>query len=230
MSHELRTPLHSIIGYSEILQEDLEKTPENASSDDARRIRGAANHLLTLINEVLDLSAIESGGFKLNPVPINISTLLQDVADTVRPIGARQGTSVTVTVEGDIPSLAIDGLRLQQCVLNLASNACKFTVNGHVNISACLDRDSAPPKLSIVVADTGIGIAKEDQERLFQPFTQIDNSATRAQEGTGLGLVIAQKIAQAMGGNVELNSTLGLGSTFTLNVAAHLTETADGKT
>lgn len=220
MSHELRTPLNSIIGYSDILEEDLEKSPELASPHDARRIRHAADHLLTLINEVLDLSTIESGKFQLNPGPADIESILQDVATTLHPIASKQDTHLAVSVEEDIPILAIDGLRLKQCVLNLATNACKFTQNGNVDIRAQLDREFPTPKLTIVVADTGIGIAQADQALLFEPFVQVDSSATRAQEGTGLGLVITKRLAQAMGGDVTLTSTPGLGSTFTLSVAA----------
>ena len=224
MSHELRTPLNSIIGYSEMLEEDLERAPEMASPDDVRRIRLAADHLLNLITEVLDLSAIESGKFKLSPTPVDIGALIHDVAETVRPIGAKQGTSIETTLDGDIPILMIDGLRLKQCVLNLASNACKFTQNGQVSIRVSVDKNNQNQRLIFVVADTGIGIMPEHQARLFQAFVQVDNSATRAHEGTGLGLVITQKLAQAMGGDVTLSSTPGVGSIFTLSVAADLKE------
>lgn len=226
MSHELRTPLNSIIGYSEILEEDLETAPTIASPDDARRIRSAADHLLTLINEVLDLSAIESGKFKLNPSPVDIRTILQEVADTVRPAAAKLGTSVRICVGEDIPTLSIDGLRLKQCVLNLASNACKFTQDGEVHISASMKAVEGDPTLVVVVADTGIGITQEDQARLFQPFSQLDDGATRAQDGTGLGLVITQKIARAMGGEVSVQSSPGLGATFTLSISAGAKETS----
>lgn len=220
MSHELRTPLNSIIGYSDILEEDLEKAPEIASPEDARRIRRAADHLLTLINEVLDLSTIESGKFKLNPGPVRIDSILQGVADAVRPLAAKQGTSIAINVEAEIPILAIDGLRLKQCVFNLASNACKFTQSGQVHIRAYLEGNQANRNLCIAVADTGIGIAPENQARLFVPFVQVDGTATRSQEGTGLGLAITKKLAQAMGGDVTLVSTPGLGSTFTLRIEA----------
>ena len=230
MSHELRTPLNSIIGYSEMLEEDLERAPEMASPDDVRRIRFAADHLLNLITEVLDLSAIESGKLKLSPTPVDISVLIHDVAETVRRISAKQGTSVETTLDGDIPNLMIDGLRLKQCVLNLASNACKFTQNGQVNICVDIDKSKPNQTLRVIVADTGIGIMPEHQARLFQPFFQVDSSATRAHEGTGLVLVITQKLAQAMGGDVTLSSTPGVGSIFTLSVPAHLIETANGTT
>lgn len=220
MSHELRTPLNSIIGYSDILEEDLEKSPEIASPEDARRIRRAADHLLTLISEVLDLSAIESGKFKLNPGPVRVESILHGVADALRPLGAKQSTSIAISVEGEIPILAIDGLRLKQCVFNLASNACKFTQNGQVHIRASMDGNQANRHLCIAVSDTGIGITPDDQARLFQPFVQVDGTATRSQEGTGLGLAITKKLAQAMGGDVTLVSTPDVGSTFTLCIEA----------
>ncbi len=220
MSHELRTPLNAIIGYSEILEEDLEDTPENANPDDARRIRRAARHLLTLINEVLDLSKIESGRLELINGPVDIAALLKDVEETVRPIGARHNNRVDLDVIGKMPVLETDASRLKQCLLNLATNACKFTKDGRVTIRASIEMRGGAPMLEVVVADTGIGIRPEDQARLFQPFIQVDGTETRAQDGTGLGLVITRKLAQAMGGDVSMTSTPGVGSTFTLSVAA----------
>ena len=220
MSHELRTPLTAIIGYSEILEEDLEDAPEHAKPEDARRIRRAARHLLTLINEVLDFSKIESGHLEIINGPVNIEALLRDVEETVRPIGTRNGNRLEITVGGKIPMLETDYARLKQCLLNLATNACKFTKDGRVTIGASIETHSGAPMLEIVVADTGIGIKPEDQARLFQPFIQVDGTLTRSQDGTGLGLVITRKLAQAMGGDVSLASTAGVGSTFTLSIAA----------
>ncbi len=220
MSHELRTPLNAIIGYSEIIEEDLEQAPEEASADDARRIRRAARHLLTLINEVLDLSKIESGRLELINGPVDVAALLHDVEETVRPIGAGNGNVVTLDVVGAIPMLETDGARLKQCLLNLATNACKFTKDGRITIRAGLEHRNGARVLEIAVIDTGIGIKAEDQARLFQPFVQVDGTETRAQDGTGLGLVITRKLAQAMGGDVSLISTAGVGSTFTLVIAA----------
>jgi signal transduction histidine kinase/CheY-like chemotaxis protein len=220
MSHELRTPLNAIIGYAEIIEEDLESAPEDASPDDARRIRRAARHLLTLINEVLDLSKIESGRLELINGPVDVAALLREVEETVRPIGAANGNVVTLDIVGRIPVLTTDAARLKQCLLNLATNACKFTRDGRVIIRAGLENRNGASMLDVAVIDTGVGIAPEDQARLFRPFVQVDGSETRRQDGTGLGLVITRKLAQAMGGDVALLSTPGLGSTFTLSIAA----------
>ena len=220
MSHELRTPLNAIIGYAEILEEDLEDAPDHADPDDARRIRRAARHLLTLINEVLDLSKIEAGHLELINGPVDIAALLRDVEETVRPIGAGNGNRVVLDVIGDMPLLDTDGARLKQCLLNLATNACKFTRDGRVTVRAGLEMRDGAPMLEVAVIDTGIGIKPEDQARLFTPFIQVDGSDTRTQDGTGLGLVITRKLAQAMGGDVSMISTAGVGSTFTLSIAA----------
>jgi len=220
MSHELRTPLNAIIGYAEILEEDLEEAPEEANADDARRIRRAARHLLVLINEVLDLSKIEAGRLELIYEPVDIAALLREVEETVRPIGAGNGNTVVLDIVGRIPTLETDAARLKQCLLNLATNACKFTKSGRVTIRAAIENRGGASVLEVAVVDTGIGISQEDQERLFQPFVQVDGAETRMQDGTGLGLVITRKLAQAMGGDVSLVSTQGLGSTFTLTIAA----------
>ncbi|MDZ4775310.1 MAG: ATP-binding protein [Alphaproteobacteria bacterium] len=220
MSHELRTPLNAIIGYAEILEEDLEAAPEEANADDARRIRRAARHLLLLINEVLDLSKIEAGRLELIDGPVDVAALLREVEETVRPIGAGNGNKVVLDIVGRIPTLETDGARLKQCLLNLATNACKFTKDGRVTIRAAIETRGGASVLEVAVVDSGIGISHEDQARLFQPFVQVDSAETRKQDGTGLGLVITHKLAQAMGGDVSLVSTPGLGSTFTLTIAA----------
>jgi signal transduction histidine kinase/CheY-like chemotaxis protein len=226
MSHELRTPLNAIIGYAEILEEDLEDTPETANPDDARRIRRAARHLLTLINEVLDLSKVEAGKLELVNGPVDVQALLRDIEETVRPIGQANGNRVVLDTVTVMPSIETDGARLKQCLLNLATNACKFTKGGRVTIRADIAVRDGAPVLEVAVIDTGIGISLEDQARLFKPFVQIDGSETRTQDGTGLGLVITRKLAQAMGGDVTLLSTAGVGSTFTLYIPARSSDGA----
>jgi signal transduction histidine kinase/CheY-like chemotaxis protein len=226
MSHELRTPLNAIIGYAEILEEDIEHAPEDASADDARRIRRAARHLLTLINEVLDLSKIEAGRLELISETVDVDALLREVEETVHPIAAGNGNTMVLDIVGRIPPLQTDGARLKQCLLNLATNACKFTRDGRVTIRAGLETRHGAEMLEVAVIDTGIGIAREDQARLFTPFVQVDGAETRKQDGTGLGLVITRKLAQAMGGDVTMISTPGLGSTFTLAVAARRADAA----
>ncbi|TPW05117.1 MAG: two-component hybrid sensor and regulator [Alphaproteobacteria bacterium] len=220
MSHELRTPLNAIIGYAEIIEEDHEGSEATTSADDARRVRRAARHLLTLINEVLDLSKIEAGRLEIISGPVDVAALLRDVEETVRPIGAGNGNKVVLDIAGRVPILETDGARLKQCLINLATNACKFTSDGRVTIRAAIENRAGVRVLEIAVIDTGIGISREDQAKLFQPFVQVDGTETRNQDGTGLGLVITRKLAQAMGGDVSLVSTPGIGSTFTLSLPA----------
>jgi signal transduction histidine kinase/ActR/RegA family two-component response regulator len=230
MSHELRTPLNAIIGYAEIIEEDLESAREDASPDDARRIRRAARHLLTLINEVLDLSKIEAGRLELVNGPVDVATLLREIEETVRPIGAGNRNKVVLDIVGRVPTIETDRARLKQCLLNLATNACKFTSSGRITIRASIEDRGGGPMLEVAVVDTGVGIKREDQARLFQPFVQVDGKETRTQDGTGLGLVITRRLAQAMGGDVTLVSSPGVGSTFTLSIPAREAVAARART
>lgn len=224
MSHELRTPLNSIIGYSEMLEEDLERAPDMASPDDVRRIRFAADHWLNLITEVLDLSAIESGNLKLSPTPVDLGTLIHDVAETVRPIGAKKGTSVETTLDGDIPILMIDGRRLKQCVLNLASNACKFTQNDQVSIRAVSTKTIQIKDLSLLLQILASGSRLSNRHDYSNPLSKSITAQRGFTKAPASALFITQKLAQAMGGDVTLSSTLGVRSLFTLSVAAALNE------
>ena len=216
MSHELRTPLNAIIGYSELLQElaDLDGRPE--ALPDLAKINRAGKHLLTLINDILDISKIEAGRMDLALESLVVSDLIQEVRSTIEPLVAANGNSLEI-VGADAPlSIRNDVTRLRQCLLNLLSNACKFTRNGAIQL--ILERHTASGSDWIVfqVSDTGIGMTTEEMGRLFQPFTQADASTTRRYGGTGLGLAITRKIAQLMGGDVTVESTPGQGSTFTL--------------
>jgi signal transduction histidine kinase len=219
MSHELRTPLNAVIGYAEILEEDLGGKAMEAEATDAARIRRAARSLLVLINEVLDFSKIEAGKLELTPVATDIPRLIEDVVATTAHLAQAHGNIVDVRIHPALKEVELDGQRLHQCALNLVSNACKFTNNGRVTISVTREADRAGAQLQIAVEDTGQGIAPADQERLFQPFVQVDGSQTRKQDGTGLGLVITRRLAQLMGGDVTMESKLGVGSRFTLRVA-----------
>jgi signal transduction histidine kinase len=220
MSHELRTPLNAVIGYAEIIQEDLESGDTDSSAADLDRIRNAASHLLAMINEVLDLSRIEAGKLDLRPTPIDLHALLRGAMDTVRPTAAKQRTVCQLNIACGVETLIADETRVRQCVLNLLSNAAKFTQNGVVALDARACRIGSAPGFAISVKDTGAGIKPEQLERLFQPFVQIDASHTRAHDGAGLGLVITRRLARAMGGDVQAHSKLGQGSTFTLYLPA----------
>ena len=166
---------------------------------------------------MLDLSRIEAGKLELKQVEYDLTALLRGALDAVKPTAAKQRTNCSLTIAPGAPALVRgDETRVRQCVLNLLSNAAKFTVNGVVAVEARPCRIGADQGVAILVRDTGAGISRQDLARLFQPFTQVDNSATRTHEGAGLGLVITRRLARAMGGDVVAASTIGEGSTFTL--------------
>jgi signal transduction histidine kinase len=215
MSHELRTPLNAIMGYAEIVEEDLAAGNTAKSAGDLARVRSAAQHLLGLINEVLDLSRVEAGKLDLSIAAVDLDALARDALQTVVPAAAKNGTTCTLVAESELGALATDGGRLRQCLLNLLSNAAKFTSDGRIVLSVRRTGDG----VAFEVTDTGIGISPEDQARLFQPFVQVDASETRAFDGTGLGLAITRRLAQALGGDVTVWSERGRGSTFTLTAA-----------
>ena len=225
MSHELRTPLNAVIGYAEIVEEDLLSGATERSAEDLVKIRNSAGHLLTLINEVLDLSRIEAGKLELRLCDVNIGALMGEALDTVRPLAVRNMTQCRVEIGAGVGSVYADETRVRQCILNLLSNAAKFTKSGQILLDARLCRIGGGAGVAISVRDTGKGISAENLARLFQPFVQVDNTKTRAHDGAGLGLVITRRLARAMGGDVTASSKVGRGSTFTLylpvRAAAH---------
>jgi signal transduction histidine kinase len=226
MSHELRTPLNAVIGYSEIVQEDLESGDTATSAGDLMRIRNAANHLLAMINEVLDFSRIEAGKLELRRSQFDLRALLHDALDAVKPTAAKNGTVCSIEIAPEIGLANTDETRLRQCVLNLLSNAAKFTHDGVIALEARRCRVGGAPGVAVAVRDTGPGIEPEQLRRLFSPFVQGDASHTRAHDGAGLGLVITRRLARAMGGDVAVTSKPGCGSLFTL----YLPLTAAGET
>jgi PAS domain S-box-containing protein len=222
MSHELRTPLNAVIGYSEILIEDLSMSGVAESAEDAGRIRKAACHLLELINEILDLSKIEAGRLEMRPEPTDLAQILRDVAEAVRPAAQAAGTQLTLAATPAPLTLVTDPTRLRQCLLNLLSNATKFTQKGAIEVRVQAHGEGPAGVLTIAVKDTGIGMSPDQLARLFQPFVQADPSSTRKYGGTGLGLVITRRLARALGGDVSVESALDVGSTFTLSIARDL--------
>ena len=218
MSHELRTPLNAIIGYAEMLQEDAEDSGDATAVQDLGRILTAAKHLLSLINEILDLSKIEAGRMEVAASAFDPEEMLDDLAETMRPLAEANGNSIQLAGTLSDCLLHTDAMKLRQGVLNLLSNACKFTRDGRIDIM--LDRRAlnGVDQIFVTVRDTGIGMSKEHMSRLFQPFVQADPSITQQYGGTGLGLTITRRFAQLLGGDVSVESVLGQGSSFTLHV------------
>ena len=215
MSHELRTPLNAVIGYTEILAEDLASDPMSAQLSDLDRIHAAARHLLSLINQMLDLAKIEAGRLDLDLGPVDLA---REVVDTVAPMATENRNRLSIDIPHQLPLVNADNLRLRQCLMNLMSNACKFTTDGDVRLQLRVAAEGATPCIEFAVSDTGIGMTQDQLARLFQPFTQADASTTRRFGGTGLGLAITRSLAQLMGGDVKVVSQDQVGSTFTLSV------------
>ncbi len=220
MSHELRTPLNAIIGYSELLQEDESAAGNQSAVADLGRIQRAARHLLDLINDVLDFSKIEAGRMNLNLEVIPAQTLLEQVISLVQPLARKNGNRLVVEDGAGACLVYADVMRLRQTLLNLLSNAIKFTDGGTVTLSIHEETAENRRWVCWTVRDTGIGIAAENIGRLFQPFCQLDASATRRYGGTGLGLAISQRFCEMMGGRITVESRLGEGTAFTVRLPA----------
>ncbi len=210
MSHELRTPLNAIIGYTELLLED---EPRHDQIEDLEHIRRAGGHLLNLINQVLDLSKLEAGKLSFVAEEVDLDHLTGEVIDTAEVL-ARRNRNVLVVSGGALGIALLDGTRLRQVLLNLLSNACKFTHDGRVVVAG---RDLGT-HVAISITDSGVGIAPDTLERLFQPFVQADANTSRQYGGTGLGLAIARHFVERMGGRLTVESVVGEGSTFTVTL------------
>ncbi|HEY9022723.1 MAG TPA: response regulator [Burkholderiaceae bacterium] len=220
MSHELRTPLNAIIGYSEMLEEASEDVGQDDFIPDLQKIRGAGKHLLDLINDILDVSKIEAGKMTLYLETFDVRNLIEEVATTVHPLIQRNANRLELQADEALGSMHADMTKVRQCLFNLLSNASKFTENGVVALRAMREATPAGDVLRFQVADSGIGMSKEQLNRLFQPFSQADPSTTRKYGGTGLGLALTQRFCQMMGGDVTVTSALGEGSTFTIRLPA----------
>ena len=220
MSHELRTPMNAIIGYSEMLQEELDEEGQEQFIPDINRIESAGRHLLSLINDILDLSKIEAGRMDLFLERFDVAEMLRDAADTVQQLMSSRAIGFEVNIPEGLGIVRADETKLRQTTLNLLSNAAKFTHEGGVTLSAeRFEREDAP-WLRVAVRDTGIGITPENLEHIFEEFTQADASTTQNYGGTGLGLTISRRFCQMMGGDISAASTPGEGSTFTIEIPA----------
>ncbi|GEP07411.1 response regulator [Methylobacterium oxalidis] len=224
MSHELRTPLSAVIGYSEMLQEEMEDLGEESLLADMRKIESNARHLLGLINDVLDLSKIEAERMEIYPEDLDVADTVREVATTVDALVAKKANTLNVHLSDGLGAVHTDATKLRQCLINLLSNAAKFTENGRITLSAEREHRNGTDWLRFGVADTGIGMSEEQQAKLFQRFTQADASTTRRFGGTGLGLAITRAFARMLGGEITVESKEGAGTTFTLEVPARYEE------
>jgi signal transduction histidine kinase/CheY-like chemotaxis protein len=222
MSHELRTPMNAIIGYSEILLEDANDSGNKSAIDDLGKILSAARHLLGLINDVLDLSKIEAGKMDLFLEVFDVGTLVKEAASTVAPLIEKKQNRLAVECSEHIGVMHADATKLRQILLNLLSNASKFTAEGQIVLRARRELGANGDAIVIDVVDTGIGMTAEQMGRLFQSFAQADSSTTARYGGTGLGLAISRQFARLMGGDVTVESTPGQGSIFTARIPAHV--------
>lgn len=220
MSHELRTPMNAIIGYSEILLEEAQASGENIYSKDLLKIRSSAVHLLSLINEILDLSKIEAGRMELCLEAIHLPSVIKDVVNTVKPISDKNANTLSVDYSERLPVMKSDSIKLQQILTNLLSNAGKFTHTGQINFMVYAEKSEGRDWIVFRVRDTGIGMTKDQVDKIFDAFTQADNSTTRKYGGTGLGLTITKKFCEIMGGSIGIESEPGTGSAFTVKLPA----------
>jgi signal transduction histidine kinase len=227
MSHELRTPLNAIIGYSEMIQEEAEDAGHESLVPDLVKVHSAGKHLLGLINDILDLSKIEAGKMTIHVESFDVAGLIREVASTILPLVEKNGSTLTLQVEDGLGDMRSDVTRVRQVLLNLLSNAAKFTSKGSIALSVEREETSSGPWVVFRVRDTGIGMRPEQVARLFRPFVQADSSTTRKYGGTGLGLAISLRFCQMMGGEIQVESAPGEGSTFTVRLPALLAPQAE---
>lgn len=227
MSHELRTPLNAIIGIAEMLVEEAEEVGDTEGVEPLQRVHGAGKHLLALINEILDLSKIEAGKMEVHPSRFDLTALILDMLPTIRPMAEQNRNRFEVKLPDTPLMICSDELRIRQMILNLTSNACKFSEDGVIVLHLQRDDHEAVPGVRAVVSDSGIGMTPEQLASLFQEFNQADSSTTRRFGGTGLGLAISQRFARMMGGEISAKSEPGQGSEFHLWLPLGLAPEAD---
>ncbi len=218
MSHELRTPLNAVIGFSEILVDKVKVDGQSELRDPLQRILRAGRHLLQLINDILDIAKVEAGKMELKIEPVSIVPLLEDAVTTMRPLAEKNGNEIVVLCPDDIQPIAADEVRLRQVLLNLLSNAAKFTEDGTIQIEVEELIRNGGDRMSIAVTDNGIGMTQEQIANVFMEFVQADATSTRRFGGTGLGLAISQRFCRLMGGEIKVESEPGKGSTFTIDL------------
>jgi PAS domain S-box-containing protein len=220
MSHELRTPLNAIIGYGEMLLEEAEDLGQTGFIPDLQKIHAAAKHLLALINDILDLSKIEAGKMDLYYETFGVASMIQDVVATITPLVKKNANALKIRCADDLGAMRADLTKVRQTLFNLLSNACKFTEHGTITLEVTRETGDGGGWVTFRVRDTGIGMTREQMEKLFQEFSQADASTTRRYGGTGLGLAISRKFCRLMGGDITVESTVGQGSTFIIRLPA----------
>jgi signal transduction histidine kinase/preprotein translocase subunit YajC len=217
MSHELRTPLNAIIGYSEILTEDASDTGDTSALEDLDKIKGSGQHLLSLINDVLDLSKIEAGKMDFRFETINVKTVIDELVSNIQPTIDKNNNKIIKTFDDPDQEVYADNIRFKQVVLNLLSNANKFTHDGKITVDVKTVKRNQEDFISIAVRDTGIGMSSEQMDRVFEAFSQADSNISKKYGGTGLGLAITRRICTLMDGEISVESVEGIGSTFTVS-------------
>ena len=220
MSHELRTPLSAVIGYTELLEEEATESGENGMMTDLGKIKSNAKHLLSLINDVLDLSKVEANKMEISTEIFAVKTFARDAVSTVDSLVRTKANVLTLELGDDLGTMRSDAVKLRQCLFNLLSNACKFTENGRIALRVHREIQASGDWLVFAVEDTGIGMTPEQLQRLFQRFTQADETTTRKFGGTGLGLALSRAFSKLLGGNIDVTSTIGEGTCFTMRVPA----------
>jgi two-component system cell cycle sensor histidine kinase PleC len=221
MSHELRTPLNSIIGFSKLIGEHEKRNLEPATiTEYAHVVQNAAQHLLSIINDILEISKLQSGKFTFDPSEVNVDEVLESCLSFFRVAAADAGVTLVASIDQDLPPIYADAVKLRQIVMNLVSNAIKFSEGGTVTVSA---KASGSESICIAVADTGVGMTGDELLIALTPFGQVDGSKSRAREGTGLGLPIAKALAELHGGSLKIDSTKGTGTTVTITLPVAFT-------
>ena len=220
MSHELRTPLNAVLGYSEILLEDAELDGRGEQIADLQKISAAGKHLLAMVNDILDISKIEAGKMALHIETVDLDKLIDEVESTARPLAVKNANSFVVERKGELGSIRCDATKLRQAIFNLLSNAAKFTHNGNITLSIRRRPEAGQEWIEIAVSDTGIGISAQQQKALFNNFAQANPKIAAVYGGTGLGLSLSQNLCRLMGGQIDVESELGRGSTFTIRLPA----------
>ena len=218
MSHELRTPMNAIMGFSELLLEDAQSQGNNKSAEDLTRILDASNHLLELINQILDLAKVESGKAEVNAEVFNVQAVIIEVLETIKPLATKHNDLLKIDLAPELDVMESDQTMIRQILFNLLSNAVKFTEDGRVEIHARKMVVADTASLELVIKDSGIGIAEDEQERIFNAFEQADGSYTRQFGGTGLGLALVKYYCKLLSGDIRVESELGKGTSFVVQI------------